>query len=88
MRRPRRHRPARKIARPTPSPHAIRGASPSRAFPCRAVSSQAQGEVERRIVSQLLTLLDGLGRDSRVMVVAGGPREQWLKPWTKLQSSA
>ena len=49
---------------------------------------KAQGEVERRIVSQLLTLLDGLGRDSRVMVVAGGPREQWLKPWTKLQSSA
>ena len=47
---------------------------------------KTQGEVERRIVSQLLTLLDGLGRDSRVMVVAGGPREQWLKPWTKLQS--
>jgi len=41
---------------------------------------KAQGEVERRIVSQLLTLMDGLGPQSRVMVVAATNRPSVIDP--------
>ena len=40
----------------------------------------SQGEVERRIVSQLLTLMDGLGPQSRVMVVAATNRPSVIDP--------
>ena len=32
---------------------------------------KANGEVEKRIVSQMLTLMDGLTADKNIMVVAG-----------------
>ena len=35
---------------------------------------KAQGEMERRIVSQLLTLLDGLKPDARVIVLGATNR--------------
>ena len=41
---------------------------------------KAQGEVERRIVSQLLTLMDGLGSNSGVMVVAATNRAGVIDP--------
>jgi len=41
---------------------------------------KTQGEVERRIVSQLLTLMDSLGSDSGVMVVAATNRPATLDP--------
>uniref|UniRef100_A0A7S0HIX5 Vesicle-fusing ATPase n=1 Tax=Phaeocystis antarctica TaxID=33657 RepID=A0A7S0HIX5_9EUKA len=41
---------------------------------------KTQGEVERRIVSQLLTLMDGLGPQSRVMVVAATNRPSVIDP--------
>ena len=41
---------------------------------------KAQGEVERRIVSQLLTLLDGLKASSQVVVMAATNRPNVLEP--------
>jgi len=41
---------------------------------------KAQGEVERRIVSQLLTLLDGLKESSQVVVMAATNRPNVLEP--------
>ena len=41
---------------------------------------KTQGEVERRIVSQLLTLMDGLGAQSGVMVVAATNRPSTIDP--------
>ena len=46
---------------------------------------QAQGETEKRIVSQLLTLMDSLKADSNVMVIAATNRpnviESALRPY-------
>jgi len=42
--------------------------------------SAAGGEVERRMVSQLLTLMDGLLPTERVMVVAATNRPNVLEP--------
>lgn len=41
---------------------------------------KTQGEVERRIVSQLLTLMDGLGPRSQVVVMAATNRPNALEP--------
>ena len=49
-----------------------RGASLTRVLLCCAV--QTHGEVERRIVSQLLTLMDGLKQRSHVVVMAATNR--------------
>ena len=41
---------------------------------------QTQGEVERRIVSQLLTLMDGLKQRSHVIVMAATNRPNSVDP--------
>ena len=41
---------------------------------------KANGEVEKRIVSQMLTLMDGLTADKNIMVVAGAPNPQPSTP--------
>jgi transitional endoplasmic reticulum ATPase len=41
---------------------------------------KTQGEVERRIVSQLLTLMDGLKAESRVVVIAATNRPNVVEP--------
>lgn len=43
-------------------------------------STQTHGEVERRIVSQLLTLMDGLKQRSHVIVMAATNRPNSIDP--------
>lgn len=43
-------------------------------------SSQTHGEVERRIVSQLLTLMDGLKQRAHVIVMAATNRPNSIDP--------
>ena len=46
---------------------------------CRALP-QTHGEVERRIVSQLLTLMDGLKQRAHVIVMAATNRPNSIDP--------
>src|SRR5579863_717477 len=41
---------------------------------------QTSGEVERRVVSQLLTLMDGMKARSNVVVMAATNRPNWVDP--------
>lgn len=45
-----------------------------------ALSQQTHGEVERRIVSQLLTLMDGLKQRAHVIVMAATNRPNSVDP--------
>lgn len=56
------------------------GRFPSRSSHYRLFSPQTHGEVERRIVSQLLTLMDGLKQRAHVIVMAATNRPNSIDP--------